>query len=394
MKKNNKNKVLLTSFNERWENYALKELFFDIKKGKKIHFEKIKSEGKYPVFGGNGIRGYADTYSHDGTFLIIGRQGKLCGNVNISYGKAYFTEHCIIIRAKENVDIMFLYYLLTKMNLNQYSDHSAQPGLSIKKLINLESFVPKYEEQLRVSTLLKNIDNIIVLTEKEITTYLKIKNKFLKKMFLTEEKEHPEIRFTGFYEKWKEKKIGDIMKVSSSKRINVSDWSKNEVKFLRVRDIVAIFKNQKEEKCLYISQKKYNEYSEKIGKVSKGDLLVTSIGTIGIPLLIKNDDPVYFKDSSIIWFKNGSNIDGNFFYYSFINKNVQNQIQNMSGGGNLSTFTINHAKNTRISVPSKKEQYDVGVFFELLDKLISLHEKELQIFKCIKKSFIQKIFIS
>ena len=73
------------------------------------------------------------------------------------------------------------------------------------------------------------------------------------------------------------------MEVASVKRIHQSDWQTNGVQFLRARDIVAYNKKEKIEEPLYISYNKYNEYSKISGKVEKGDLLVTGVGTIGIP---------------------------------------------------------------------------------------------------------------
>ena len=114
----------------------------------------------------------------------------------------------------------------------------------------------------------------------------------------------PEVRFEGFEGEWEEKKLGDMMEVKSVKRIHQSDWTKSGIRFLRARDIVSAYKNEKFEDYLFISNDKYEEYSALSGKVKPGDLLVTGVGTIGFPMLIISDDPIYFKDGNIIWFRN------------------------------------------------------------------------------------------
>ncbi|HEM5257988.1 TPA: restriction endonuclease subunit S, partial [Streptococcus suis] len=184
-----------------------------------------------------------------------------------------------------------------------------------------------------------------------------------------------------------------VMEVTSVKRIHQSDWTDFGVRFLRARDIVAESKNESVSEPLFISQKKYDEYTAISGKVTKGDLLVTGVGTIGIPMLIEKNEPIYFKDGNIIWFKNENHIDGQFFYYSFIGKKIQSFIKESAGIGTVGTFTINTGKNTPIDLPVlKKEQEAIGNFFSDLDQLITLHQRKLDDVKELKKALLQKMF--
>lgn len=202
----------------------------------------------------------------------------------------------------------------------------------------------------------------------------------------------PEIRFPGFTEDWEERKLGDMMDVTSVKRIHQSDWTNSGIRFLRARDIVSAAKNEEPSDYLYISEEKYNEYSKISGKVSQGDLLVTGVGSIGVPLLITDDNPIYFKDGNIIWFKNEHKIDGNFFYYSFINNKIQKYIRDVAGIGTVGTYTIDSGKKTPISLPTYDEQIKIGSFFKQLDHTIMLHQHELDLLKETKKGFLQKMF--
>ena len=120
----------------------------------------------------------------------------------------------------------------------------------------------------------------------------------------------PAIRFKGFTDAWEQRKLGDMMNVTSVKRIHQSDWTDSGVRFLRARDIVAAAKNEEPDDYLYISKEKYEEYSALSGKVGVSDLLVTGVGTIGVPYLVRNLEPLYFKDGNIIWFQNSDKIDG------------------------------------------------------------------------------------
>lgn len=166
----------------------------------------------------------------------------------------------------------------------------------------------------------------------------------------------PAIRFKDYSDDWEQRKLGNMMDVTSVKRIHQSDWTDLGVRFLRARDIVAESKNEEVSEPLFISQEKYDEYSAVSGKVEKGDLLVTGVGTIGVPMLINSEEPLYFKDGNIIWFKNKNAIDGRFFYHSFKGLNIQKFIKESAGTGTVGTYTIENGKKTPINLPLQKEE--------------------------------------
>lgn len=185
---------------------------------------------------------------------------------------------------------------------------------------------------------------------------------------------------------WEQRKLGNMMDVTSVKRIHQSDWTDSGVRFLRARDIVAESKNEEVSEPIFISQEKYDEYSAVSGKVEKGDLLVTGVGTIGVPMLINSEEPLYFKDGNIIWFKNKNAIDGRFFYHSFKGLNIQKFIKESAGTGTVGTYTIENGKKTPINLPlQKEEQEKIGEYFSNLDNLIALHQRKQCILYIMKK---------
>lgn len=97
---------------------------------------------KYKCYGGNGLRGYTNTKTNEGEYIIIGRQGALCGNVCVATGEFHATEHAIVVYPKDNVNSKWLKYLLIHMNLNQYSTGRAQPGLSVQTILNVKTAIP------------------------------------------------------------------------------------------------------------------------------------------------------------------------------------------------------------------------------------------------------------
>ena len=189
MANNNNNKVLnvptlrFPEFEGEWKKCSIDELCEEFKSGKNIKADNIHDKDEYPVFGGNGLRGYTNCYNHEGDYVLIGRQGALCGNVRFVTGKTYITEHAIAAKAHNENDTRFLEYLFIKLNLGQYSDQSAQPGLAVNKLLKIETFVPTKLEQQNIASLLRAIDERIATQNKIIEDLKKLKSAIVDKLY-------------------------------------------------------------------------------------------------------------------------------------------------------------------------------------------------------------------
>lgn len=144
-----------------WNTVELRNLCSRLSSGKNIASKDISEVGAYPVYGGNGIRGYTDNYNFDGECAIIGRQGAKCGNVRYFKGKAYMTEHAVVTCANDENDTRFLAYRLETMQLGRLSGQSAQPGLSVKTLGIQEMNIPDLRTQKKISCLLGGFDDLI-----------------------------------------------------------------------------------------------------------------------------------------------------------------------------------------------------------------------------------------
>jgi type I restriction enzyme S subunit len=131
---------------KHWKVQRLKHLA-SFQSGDGITSLQIEPHGDYPVFGGNGLRGYTPLYTHDGHFALIGRQGALCGNINYAKGKFFASEHAIVTTLRPDYSVLWFGEMLKVMNLNQYSQSAAQPGLSVERIKNLATPVPPATEQ-------------------------------------------------------------------------------------------------------------------------------------------------------------------------------------------------------------------------------------------------------
>jgi len=160
--------IRFPEFTGEWKYFSINDVCSEFKSGKNIKADLISSNGNFPVYGGNGLRGYTSSYNHDGLYVLIGRQGALCGNVRSVFGKIYITEHAIAVAGNEKSDTNFLHYLFLKMNLGQYSDQSAQPGLAVNKLLKLKVLLPSISEQIKIAKLLSLLDERIAVQSRLI----------------------------------------------------------------------------------------------------------------------------------------------------------------------------------------------------------------------------------
>lgn len=133
-----------------------------MKSGEGITSADIDEFSKYPCYGGNGLRGFTNRFTHDGQYALIGRQGALCGNVVGAEGKFFASEHAVVVTPFEQTDIHWLTYVLRDMRLNQYSESSAQPGLSVLKLLKLNIAFPSNKtEQRAIAAALSDVDSLL-----------------------------------------------------------------------------------------------------------------------------------------------------------------------------------------------------------------------------------------
>ena len=140
--------------------------------GKTITSEAIEEGGKFPVYGGNGRRGFTSEWTHSGERLLVGRQGALCGNVHLVDGQYWASEHALVSEDRSEFDSRWLKHLLGVMDLGQYSVAAAQPGIAAGNILRLRLPVPPLDEQRQIADHLDRetakIDALIAKAERFI----------------------------------------------------------------------------------------------------------------------------------------------------------------------------------------------------------------------------------
>ena len=142
---------------------------------------KEKVDNLFPCYGGNGLRGYVKTFTHEGLYSLVGRQGALCGNVHLVNGKFHATEHALVVKPLHEVNTNWLHHKLVSMNLNQYATGTAQPGLSVINLKPIEIKLPLLSEQQKIVSEIEKIEAKINALENEIAQIPQLKEAVLMK---------------------------------------------------------------------------------------------------------------------------------------------------------------------------------------------------------------------
>ena len=168
---------------------------------------------------------------------------------------------------------------------------------------------------------------------------------------------------------WKTYKIGDLCEISSSKRIFAKEYKDSGIPFYRGKEIIEKQKGNKISTELYISQERYEEIKTKHGVPRKGDMLLTSVGTLGIPYIVQ-DEVFYFKDGNLTWFYNFEGIDSRYLYYWFLSPIGKMNIDSKAIGSTQKALTIETLSKFEISLPGLEEQRRIaGILGAIDDKI-------------------------
>lgn len=228
---------------EHWEVKRVKDLSH-MKSGDFISAEQIDNDGKYPVFGGGGLRGFTDNFNREGHFILMGRQGANCGNIKYGRNKFWATEHAVVTTPINGTNIVWFGELLRAMNLNQYSLTAAQPGLSVDVVKRLKISVPSKSEQTQIANYLgqatTRIDKKIDILTQKIKHYQDLKTALINRAVTkgldnSVEMKDSKIKWLGKVPcHWKEIRFKQVFKKKSKRKnltLNCGSISFGEVVF-------------------------------------------------------------------------------------------------------------------------------------------------------------------
>ncbi|HFQ3927530.1 TPA: restriction endonuclease subunit S [Enterococcus faecium] len=292
------------------------------------------------------------------------------------------------------IDSSFLAWLISspevQRNIWKRTLHIAFPKkINLGEINQIEMNVPSLEEQTKIGTFFKQIDNTITLHQRKLDLLKETKKGFLQKMFPKNGAKVPEIRFPGFTEDWEERKLRDI-----TERVRGNDGRMDlptltisaSSGWLDQRDRFSgniAGKEQKNYTLLKKGQLSYNHGNSKLAKYG----VVCELTTYDEALVPR----VYHS------FDTNELASSNFIEYMFATKRPDRELAKLVSSGarmdGLLNINFDEFMGINVSVPSVEEQQKIGAFFKQLDDIITLHQRKLDLLKETKKGFLQKMFV-
>ena len=380
---------------KEWDVFRLGDICSHFKSGFGITSENIFDKGKYPVFGGNGLRGFTDSYTHDGKFVLIGRQGALCGNIQVVSGKVYISEHAIAVQTDIDNDTIYLAYKLYHKNLNRLSESSAQPGLAVSKLLRLKIDMPPLPEQQKIAEILTTWDEAIRITQESIVG-VKKRNKGLAQELLTGTRRLFGFRNTDDFkrtrlgleipEDWSIACIGEVFNERNEKSC---DLEKYPLYSLTIDEGITE-KTERYERSFLLKDSAKNMY-----KVAHKDDIVFNPMNLRFGAIAKSN--IGFKVTLSAYynvvFSNSDSINVGFFERLFKTERFINLYERIAIGSLIEKKRV-HLSNflkIEIGIPPIEEQNEIAIILEKSDLELRLMYSKLESLQQQKKGLMQKL---
>ncbi len=320
---------------------------------------------------------------------------------------------CWIAPSKEFNQEFMMYQLMSpkfQRRVNKLASGSTRKRISKGNLINIPIYLPPLSEQSRIAAKIAQLFALLRKVESstqqyaELQTLLKSKvldlamrGKLVKqdpndepasvllekikaeKAELVKEKKikkskplspiTDEEKPFDIPDSWEWVRLGAIFDITSSKRVMKSEWRNEGVPFYRAREIVSIKNHRALKDPIFISEETYKEKAEVSGRPKIDDILLTGVGTLGVPYVVSDNKEFYFKDGNIIWLRNIGKINS-YYISNYVQSPYMTKIINNGRGTTVATLTIVRARNLLVPLPPLMEQTRIVNKINKLYKLI------------------------
>lgn len=193
---------------------------------------------------------------------------------------------------------------------------------------------------------------------------------------------------------WKKRTIGNLCEITSSKRIFYSEYVESGVPFYRSKEIIEKAQGQEISEPLFISEEKFEQIKEHFGTPAVGDILLTSVGTIGIAYIVKDYDRFYFKDGNLTWFRNfEEELLPKYLYYWISSPEGLSILNNSTIGSSQKALTINALKSIKIPLPPVKIQKRIADILSAYDDLIEINQKQIKLLEEAAQRLYKEWFV-
>ena len=364
---------------EQWQEVRLGEVTF-FQRGYDLSKNQMR-QGIYPVAGSNGVIGYHNVSTTKAPCITIGRSG------NIGKPKFYtkdFWAHNTTLFVKDffGNNEKFTFYMLQTMDFSNLNSGSAVPTLNRNHIHEIEVLLPPLTIQQKIAEILSSFDDKIDLLHRQNKTLESLALTLFRHYFIDNPKR----------DEWEEVSLNSLCEITSSKRIFYSEYVEYGIPFYRSKEIIEFSKGNNPQNELFIDENKYNDIANKFGVPQANDILLTSVGTLGIPYLVPKDKKFYFKDGNLTWFKNFKNITSLFLFYWFKSPQGKEKLDSIAIGSTQQALTIAALKAVNIHLPHTDIIRILNEQLNGIQNKIENNTKQIQNLQAMRDMLLKAIF--
>ena len=395
--------IRFKGFSDTWEQRKLGEIG-SVSMCRRIFKEQTSENGEIPFYKIGTFGGEADAFISRELFeeykakyqypkkgdILISASGSIGRTVVFTGKNEYFQDSNIVwLNHDKHLDNSFLkcFYSIVKW--------AGIEGSTIKRLyndniLNTAITLPSVEEQQKIGAYFENLDNLITLHQRKYDKLTNVKKSMLGKMFPQNGSNVPEIRFKGFTEAWEQRKFSDLVQIErggSPRPIDdfITD-SPDGLNWVKIGDAPA--------QGNYITktaEKIKPEGLSKTREVHPGDLILSNSMSFGKPYIMGIDGCIH--DGWLLIRNTYKVFDLTFLCHLLGTPQMIIQYKSLAAGSTVNNLNKELVGNTVVTIPTIKEQRVLGQYLETLDNLITLHQRELEKLKNLKKACLEKMFV-
>lgn len=370
-----------------WSITALGELCDILDRLRKPITKRDRISGKYPYYGATGILDYVATYIFDEKLVLIGEDGAKWGagenTAFLAEGKYWVNNHAHVIRPNKSMVLdNWLIYYLNASDLSPFITGLTVPKLNQEKLRNIPIPIAPIKKQQQIVAILDEafaeIDKAKELAAKNLQNARELFESYLNEIF------------TKTSEGWEVQPLGEIAELIDSLHKTPKYVENGEYPMVRVTDLKNGVIDLK--KARRVDKSTYEEFSKR-HKPNIGDLVLSRVGTYGLPAVVESDEDFCLGQNTVFIVPT---IDSYWLYSFLISPNAKKQIDSLVEGTTQPTISLKSIKKISISIPPKGELANAKLKIQKItsqtQSLESLYQLKLKALDELKQSLLQKAF--
>ena len=384
--------IRFKGFTDVWEECKLEEICNYY--ASSLSAKHINNEGIYDLYDANTIIGKTNTDCMKEDYITIIKDGAGVGRTRLlPKGSMFLGTMGAITPRNSNLD--FLYQLVSNANLGSLYTGSTIPHIYFKDYGKNTYHVPHIVEQEQIGAFFYNIDHYITFYRYKYDKLQNIKKSMLEKMFPKNGSNIPEIRFAGFTDAWEQRKLSELSTMHA--RIGWQNLRTSE--FLDSGDYMLITGTDFNDgainysTCHFVERERYEQ--DKHIQIKNGSILITKDGTLGKVAYVQGLSMPATLNAGVfnVEIRDETEVDNKYLFQYLKAPFLMDYVDKKATGGTIKHLNQNILVDFPVLLPSKAEQKAIGVYFERLDNLITLHQRKLEKLQNIKKMMLEKMFV-